>query len=498
MQSDMSKLQQLENLINPGNFYRDKMNLWPLYRFFITEQLRNQRLGASSLGPIKKSLYCQFKDIVKGLPRAVSLLVKTNKVDAVFLSHTNFQRFSLDGSKFDPYCYPVVAELKSRGMQSVVYQVGKPEDCNKSFIKTVNIENAINSWYLILAPLVTIGMRLRLLFSNETYLSSQVNRALDSLGIDLEVPDDKYFLERAARLRVKALFFQLLLKRHAPNFGLIVGYGSGPGLAYTFACSLENIKSIELQHGMISPGLARYAAWSKVPEQGYELLPDIFWCWEKTDINDVYGWSETVPCHNVFPSGNLYLRSRQDYSSIKGKELKNNLQASKKSYNHLCLVALQSQIVEPTWLMDAITACQASTLWLFKFHPADQRKKERIKHIGHCFDKCGKKNYDLISANHPALNIYDCIEVVDSVISSFSSSLLEAKMLGKTPIIIHPEGEMHYQNYIDNGSMLLKSTKQDFVKYFKTLGKTNSTISNLPDFENLDKIIHQIFTTTTK
>lgn len=498
MQSDIFKLQQLEKLINPTDFYRDKMNLWPIYRFFITEQLRDRRLEGATLNPIKKSLYSQCKDIVKGLPRAVSLLVKTNKVDAVFLSHTNFQRFTLDGSKFDPYCYPVVEELMSLGMRSVVYQVGQQEDRNKSFIKTVNIENAINSWYSILAPLVTIGMRFRLLFSNETCLSSQVNKSLDSLGIDLEVPNDKYFMERAARLRVKALFFRLLLKRHAPNFGLIVGYGSGPGLAYTYACSRENIKSIELQHGMISPGLARYSAWSKVPEQGYELLPDIFWCWEKTDISHVYGWSEAVPCHNVFPSGNLYLRFRQNYSSIEGEELKNKFQSIKRSYNHLCLVALQSQIVEPVWLMDAITACPSSTLWIFKFHPADQNKEERVKHIEHCFKKCSKKNYDLISANHAALNIYDCIDVVDSVISSFSSSLLEAMMLAKTPIIIHPEGEVHYQNHIDNGSMLLKSSKQDFVKHFNILGKTNSNISNPPDLENIDEIIDQIFTRSAK
>ena len=104
----------------------------------------------------------------------------------------------------------------------------------------------------------------------------------------------------------------------------------------------------------------------------------------------------------------------------------------------------------------------------------------------------------MISANHAALNIYDCIDVVDSVISSFSSSLLEAMMLAKTPIIIHPEGEVHYQNHIDNGSMLLKSSKQDFVKHFNTLGKTNSNISNPPDLENIDEIIDQIFTRSAK
>jgi CDP-glycerol glycerophosphotransferase (TagB/SpsB family) len=148
--------------------------------------------------------------------------------------------------------------------------------------------------------------------------------------------------------------------------------------------------------------------------------------------------------------------------------------------------------------MDAITACRGSTFWIFKFHPADQSKEERVKYIESCFDKHGEKNYDLTSANHAALNIYDCIEVVDSVISSFSSSLLEAMMLRKTPVIIHPEGEVHYQNYIDNGSMLLKSNKQDFVKYFNTLGKIDSVINNRLDPENLEEIINQIFTPKAK
>jgi hypothetical protein len=493
----MSKLQQLESLIDPSDFYRRGVNLWPLYRFFITEGLRDRRLGTSSANPIKKSLYSQCLEFVKGVLSTVSILLKTDKVDAVFLSHSNFQRFTLDGFRFDPYCYPVVAELKSRGMRSVVYQVGQRENCNESYIKTVNIESAFNSWSFILAPLATIDMRLRVVFSNEISLSNKVNFALDSINIDLQVPDDKFFMERAARLRAKALFFRFLLKRHSPSFGLMVGYGSGPGLAYTYACSLEKIRSIELQHGMVSPGLPRYAAWSKVPEQGYQLLPDIFWCWEKAEISEVYKWTESVTSHNVFSAGNLYLRYRQNYSSVEGVELKKRLQASEQPYDHRCLVALQSQAVEPVWLMDAIIACRDSTLWLFKFHPADHDKGDRVKYIEHCFRKHGKSNYDLTSANNAALNIYDCIDAVDSVVSSFSSSLVEAMMLHKTPIIIHPEGEVHFQNYIDKGSMLLKSEKQDFVDYFDMPRKAGSTTSRQPDSENIEKIIDKIFTRTT-
>jgi hypothetical protein len=498
MQSDMLKLRQLEGLINPSEFCRNGVNLWPLYRFYISEGFRNDRLGAPTLDRKTGSFLDQLKMILKGIPGIFTVLMSAKKADAVFLSSCNFQRFTLDGAKFDPYCYPVVTELNGRGMQSVVYQVGQPVDCNKSFIKTVNIENAINSWYSILAPLATIVMRLRLLFSDKTFLSSKVNIALESLGIDVKIPDDMFFIERAARLRIKALFFRLLLQKHAPSYGLMVGYGSGPGLAFTYACSLENIKSIELQHGMVSPGAARYADWLNVPIKGYELLPDTFWCWDKSEMINVYSWIEASPSHDVFPEGNLYLRFRQDFLSAEAEELKKKLQVSTKSYDHLCLVALQSKMVEPLWLMDAIMACNSLTLWIFKFHPSDQHKDERAKFIEHCFSERGLNNYDLISANQAALNIYDCIEEVDSVVSSFSSSLLEAMMLQKIPVIIHPEGVVHYQNEIDSGSMLLKSNRRDFVDYFNMPRKTDLAISDRSDSDNLEKIIDQIFTPKAK
>jgi CDP-glycerol glycerophosphotransferase (TagB/SpsB family) len=137
-------------------------------------------------------------------------------------------------------------------------------------------------------------------------------------------------------------------------------------------------------------------------------------------------------------------------------------------------------------------------LWIFKFHPSDQHKDERAKFIEHCFSERGLNNYDLISANQAALNIYDCIEEVDSVVSSFSSSLLEAMMLQKIPVIIHPEGVIHYQNEIDSGSMLLKSNRRDFVDYFNMPRKTDLAISDRSDSENLEKIIDQIFTPKAK
>ena len=494
MPSDMLKLRQLEGLINPSEFCRDEMNLWPLYRFYISESFRNDRLGASLLDRKTGSFLDQLKMILKGIPGIFSVLMSAKKADAVFLSNSNFQRFTLDGAKFDPYCYPVVTELNSRRMQSVVYQVGQPVTAQRDFIKTVNIEYAINSWYFVLAPMATVLERLRLLFSDKTCLSLKVNIALDSLGIDLKIPDDSFFIERAARLRIKALFFRLLLQKHAPSYGLMVGYGSGSGLAFTYACSVENIKSIELQHGMVSSGLARYADWTNVPIKGYELLPDTFWCWHKSDMIDVYSWVENSSSHNVIPGGNLYLRFRQDFLSAEAEQLKKKLQLSRKSYNHLCLVALQSKMVEPLWLMDAITTCDSTTFWIFKFHPADQHKDERAKLIEQCFSGRGLNNYDLINANHAALNIYDCIEEVDSVVSSFSSSLLEAMMLWKIPVIIHPEGIVHYQKYIDSGSMLLKSNRRDFVDYFNMTRKSDLAISGRSDSENIKKIIDQIFT----
>ena len=44
------------------------------------------------------------------------------------------------------------------------------------------------------------------------------------------------------------------------------------------AASELGIKAIDVQHGKQGKYQAMYSGWTKIPESGYALMPDNFWC----------------------------------------------------------------------------------------------------------------------------------------------------------------------------------------------------------------------------
>ena len=62
--------------------------------------------------------------------------------------------------------------------------------------------------------------------------------------------------------------------------------------------------------------------------------------------------------------GNIYLKKREKYASQQARKLSAHFKYTTKSYNKICLVALQAPNVEPDWLLKAILASPRSILWL--------------------------------------------------------------------------------------------------------------------------------------
>ena len=433
--------------------------------------------------------------MIKGFVSIIRLILEKEEKDVVFLTHSNFQRFSLKGLKFDPYCYPVVEELNDIGLSSSIYQVGVLEESRSNYIKTINIENTMIFWYFLIAPFVTIYTKIKTLIFYKNGLSYKVNKSLEALNFTFRVPGDSFFIERASRLSVKSWFFEFLISKHKAKYGVLVGYGTQSGLAFNLACNRKKIKSIELQHGMVSPSLPRYYGWNNVPDDGYEFLPDLFWCWNKSELSSVYKWTYKTNKHNVLHEGNIYLKKREKYASQQARKLSAHFKYTTKSYNKICLVALQAPNVEPDWLLKAILASPRSILWLFKFHPADMIKAQRFEKINNLFKQNNLDNFDLDFANDSSLNIYDCIDVADVVVSAFSSSLLEALMLGKIPVVIHSEGLVHYSNYIQSGEMLFHSNPDEFLEYFASpeSDKKNEINKSINNDHLIQSMMKEIF-----
>ena len=52
MPSDMSLIKSIEDSVDPSDYISDGMNLWPLYRFFIAEKLREKNIFLCNREPV--------------------------------------------------------------------------------------------------------------------------------------------------------------------------------------------------------------------------------------------------------------------------------------------------------------------------------------------------------------------------------------------------------------------------------------------------------------
>ena len=63
------------------------------------------------------------------------------------------------------------------------------------------------------------------------------------------------------------------------------------------------IKTIDIQHGKQGKYQAMYSGWTTIPESGYSLMPDKFWCWGKPSCDHILASSPNRKIHLPFVGG---------------------------------------------------------------------------------------------------------------------------------------------------------------------------------------------------
>ena len=79
------------------------------------------------------------------------------------------------------------------------------------------------------------------------------------------------------------------------------------------AASKLGIRTIDIQHGKQGKYQAMYSGWTNIPSNGYDLMPEKFWCWGKPSCNHILDSSPNRTKHIPFVGGypwiNYYLKN---------------------------------------------------------------------------------------------------------------------------------------------------------------------------------------------
>jgi len=213
--------------------------------------------------------------------------------------------------------------------------------------------------------------------------------------------------------------------------------------ALIFACKKNKIKTIEIQHGLISDSHNQYSPNNFI---GMHTMPNYLMCYNeyvKGLTNKNY-----IDAHNIIPVGHYYVerKLRESTAQIKSKF---------QSYNKLIAVSTQDDLErELISRIEEIAVLKKD--WMFIIKPRDRKSiKSRFKNI-------------IIDIEN---DIYSLIKESDFHISCYSTVALESSMMGTPTILIN----------INNMSKLYFGS---IIKIFENIKISNSNNDILGIIDN--------------
>ncbi|MBI3857802.1 MAG: hypothetical protein HY293_19135 [Planctomycetes bacterium] len=272
LQECMSFLGHLETRLPVNDWTLEGVRIWPLVRTLLFHRLNLSLRGSeepptASTGKAARllnSMRAPFRDPGKNLPRAAP-------ADVFILTYAGIRQARVGGEYVDIRTGPLIEELGSRKLGWHAWEYAVPR------LYRFPRRNPTH------------------LIQREFYAAQFWNLVGGGTFRQENLAGYHGFCEALQARQV--LYPELLEKRLRREFSLILSLRDRferafdvihPSVAFTsnmgryefalnLACRRRNILTVELQHGAFALH-GQYASWRKVPPEGYDLLPDAFWC----------------------------------------------------------------------------------------------------------------------------------------------------------------------------------------------------------------------------
>ncbi|MEX1211397.1 MAG: hypothetical protein WEA36_00995 [Balneolaceae bacterium] len=227
-----------------------------------------------------------------------------------------------------------------------------------------------------------------------------------------------------------------------PEKILVSCYYSSDVLGLLIAAHKQSISTIDMQHGGQGKNHLAYCSWSKVPKEGYEALPNIFYTWDGQSAQEINDWAKDTKKHDAIHFGNPWVES---WKHGKFKNVEFNWP------NNLVLYTMQP-IKEPLeeYFIETIQQTKNNYNWWIRLHPRQNREKKLIINqlIYHNL-------YSYVNIEDATnLPLPEILSHTSAHITKFSGSTLEAIQFGIPTILIDKRGKDPFEIYLKTSDLV--------------------------------------------
>lgn len=460
----MDLYNELEEKFEVDKWTVDDIHVWPIIRMDLMLNLfdlkaRNKQTNINLLFKIKEGL-----KILKGVLKYLFAVArdggrneKISQADTVFLSD-GISRVKLKEKFHDKFCDPIIDILQKKGLSA----------------KT--LEPLHN--YIIPRYRASIFIQKNLDFSlikNMFFKAKNPSHDnlpgfhdfldfLDKKNYGTPLPDEKRIKTILTAINAYSEVFDKLLAYIKPKIGLVVCYYGPIGLAFVQSCKRLKIPCADLQHGAEGDFHPAYGRFAKVPEEGYEFLPDFFFCWSENEVSAIDKWSKKINRHNPINAGNTFLdlwrNNENEIVKYYDKIIHNSLDQNPDAKNILLTLSYDydnEEILGET--LKAMRNSQQNLKWWVRLHPIALKRREKVRKM---LIQSGIKNFNLDMATD--FPLHALLRNIDLHITHASGTVVEAAQFGVPSIITSENAIQYYKEEIGNGYAVFAAREEEIVR----------------------------------
>jgi hypothetical protein len=437
----MGRVNALEQRFPVDTWKYQGVDLWPLIRFEIF-RMQGKGLDASSGW---QGWMARLPQAVRSSLDALRLLMLRpqlvkffwGRCDALVASHSAYQKYSFAGKILDPYADRLILENQELGLKTHKWEFNgiAPFNLKGSYLGFPSA--------LVFYPLKTAA-RLKFRFSRRGEVLPAFVALHGNLGQDLSTDAlEKSVLQSVFVIRLVSQVLKKILTLKGVKKVYVTAYYSEPQMALLLAARELGIPTVDLQHGVQARAHKAYGSWSKVPPEGYNVLPDEFAVWSEVEMQIRKDWgkpAESIPRATMIGPSPLLLRQKLGdhegipawLSSIRVRERK------------LALLSTQ-----PT--VDFIRFLKESTgvgdyFWLIRLHP---RMRGDLTVSLKALSEIPDLRFEIQKST--AANLFPLLESCDVHVTGYSTVATEASWFGKKTLTFHPFGPTCFPELTDAG-----------------------------------------------
>lgn len=442
-------LERVERELPVQGWSLEGVRVWPLLRLDLTWALDAFIVGARPT-PARGDLAAKLRTgarLLRALPARVRAALEDREhesraarpADAVFLTMSSARRFKHRARWYCSFSDPIIDRLEQAGR---TWHVLEYDETGLARLPRHRPSQRLHARIEALHWLRPFDRGAAGTLARLPGFARLAELVREASGAPL--PDPVACAKRVAMLLRLARLFGRRIERLAPAVGLTFGWYGVEGMAFGLACARRGVPVVDVQHGLQGPLHPAYTRW-RLPPEGYELLPDLFWTWSEADAQRIASWAAASRRHRSVAVGNLLVDAvLRDPGLPDGEPLPAPASLE-------VLVALSAPAL-PELVEAAIAASPREWRWWVRVHPAQLATVPEVERRLALLVSEGRRVEVRLASE---ASLYTLLARTHVVLTEVSSAIVEAAHFGKRAVLCHPLGAEHFADRVAAGKAAL-------------------------------------------